>query len=298
MPTSEITPLATIVHPTDFTAAGASAFAHAVAIALAAKSRLCLLHVREEHEAPPGRSEFRHLRDVLVAWGKLDKDAPPASIESALGLRVSSVSVPAKNARTGILEYLDDHPCDLVVLATHPAKSRSRWFDPSVERGILRKTRVVSLFLRDGARGFVDPATGDSRLRKVLIPIDGRLDWLSPVRRLQGRIKFIAPEVNYQLLYVGDNPPDALAEQARSLGLKIMVRTGPVVETILDVARIQNFDLLAMPTAGRHGLLDALRGSTTASVLDDARWPLLTLPVIGATQADGQAEDELARAGT
>jgi len=146
------TPLATIVHPTDFSAAGASAFAHALGIALAAKSRLCLLHVRDEREAPHGRSEFRHVRDVLASWGKLDKDASPASIESMLGLRLSSVSVPAKNARTGILEYLDDHPCDLVVLATHSSKGRSRWFDVSVEQGVLRKTRVVSLFLGSSIR--------------------------------------------------------------------------------------------------------------------------------------------------
>jgi nucleotide-binding universal stress UspA family protein len=38
-------------------------------------------------------------------------------------------------------------------------------------------------------------------------------------------------------------------------------------------------DLIAMPTAGRHGLLDAMRGSTTARVLDDARWPLVAAPM-------------------
>jgi nucleotide-binding universal stress UspA family protein len=34
-----------------------------------------------------------------------------------------------------------------------------------------------------------------------------------------------------------------------------------------------------MPTAGRHGLLDAVRGSASAQVLEDARWPLLAVPV-------------------
>jgi nucleotide-binding universal stress UspA family protein len=298
MPTLAKSPLATIVHPTDFSASGAAAFAHAIAIALAAKSRLCLLHVREEDDAPPGRSEFRHVRDVLASWGLLDRDASPASIEAALGLRVSSVSVPAKNARTGILEYLDDHPCDLVVLATHESKSRTHWFDVSVERGVLRKTRVVTLFLRDGARGFVDPATGASRLKKVLVPIDGRIDWIPAVRRLESRIKLIAPGVAFQLLHVGEHAPEALAGQARSVGMPVMTRNGPVVETILDVAKTQNFDLLAMPTAGRHGLLDALRGSTTASVLDDARWPLLALPVPGAPSAEPEAEGELAQLAT
>jgi nucleotide-binding universal stress UspA family protein len=287
------TPLAKIVHPTDFTAAGASAFAHALSIALAAKSQLCLLHVHDENAAPPSKSEFKHVRDVLVGWNMLEKDAPPAAIERDLGLRVSSVSVPAKNARTGILDYLDDHPCDLVVLATHEAKGKTRWFDVSVEQGILRKVRVVSLFLRDGARGFVDLATGDLTLKKVLIPIDGRLDHLPAVRRLQDKIKLISPGVNIQLLYVGERAPDLL--EGSPLDMPIIVRKGPVVDTILEVARNLKVNLIAMPTAGRHGLLDALRGSTTARVLEDARWPLLTIPVIDATALDEQVGDEPAR---
>jgi len=113
MMTSAQTPLATIVHPTDFTASGASAFAHALKIALMMKSHLCLLHVRDESEAPSGKSGLRRVRDVLVSWKVLGEDAEPASIERELGLRVSSMSVPAKNARTGILDFLDSHPCDL-----------------------------------------------------------------------------------------------------------------------------------------------------------------------------------------
>lgn len=283
-----------IVHPTDFTAAGASAFAHAVAIALAAKSQLCLLHVREEDAPPPGKSEFKHVRDVLANWNMLEKDAPPVAIEKQLGLRVSSVSVPAKNARTGILDYLDDHPCDLVVLATHEAKGKNRWFDVSVERGILRKVRIVSLFLRDGAKGFVDLETGEVSLKKVLIPIDGRLDCIAAVARLKARLEVLAPGAKIQLLHVGESASDMLHEQARSLDLPIIIRTGPVADTIFEVARTLKVNLIAMPTAGRHGLLDALRGSTTARVLEDARWPLLSIPVIGATMPDEQISRELA----
>jgi nucleotide-binding universal stress UspA family protein len=279
-----VKPLSMIVHPTDFSAAGASAFAHSLSIALAAGAQLCLLHVREEHAPPPTRSEFKHVRDVLAGWSMLPKDASPIAIEKELGLRVSSVSVPAKNARTGILEYLDDHPCDLVVLATHPAKGKARWFDVSVEQGILRKTRVVSLFLRDGARGFVDLATGDLTLKKVLIPIDGKLDCMRAVRRLEAWIKLISPAVSIQLLYIGEEGPEL-----PGLHRPVMVRQGPVVDTILEVARSQKVNLIAMPTAGRHGLIGALRGSTTARVLDDARWPLVTIPVVVESELDAEA---------
>ena len=272
------TPLATIVHPTDLTAPSALAFAHALNIALTTKSQLCLLHVRNEGEPPPGKSEFRHVRDVLVGWNRLDKDAQPAAIETELGLRLSSVSVPARNPRTGILDYIDDHPCDLVVLATHEPKGLNHWFDIPVEQTVLRKARVTSLFLRDGARRFVDPHTGRLALRTVLVPVDDSLDCIAALRRIKAMVRLFASGASVQLLHVGERAPNLLDEDGKSLNLPIILRKGPVVDTILEVAENLHAELIAMPTAGRHGLLDALRGSTTARVLDDARWPLLAIP--------------------
>ena len=53
-------------------------------------------------------------------------------------------------------------------------------------------------------------------------------------------------------------------------------RIGDVVGTIAVAA--MRADLLAMPTAGRQGLGDILRGSTTERVLRDAPCPVLALP--------------------
>ena len=273
------TPLATIVHPTDFTAAGASAFAHALKIALTTKSQLCLLNVRGEGDAAPSRSGFRHVRDILVNWGMLGADAQSDSLERELGLRLSSISVPAKNARTGILDFLDSHPCDLVVLATHRHKRIAQWFDVSVQQGVLRKAQVASLFLREGAKGFVDVRTGDLSLKTVLVPIDDRPASIPAARRIEARVKLISPAAQLQLLHVGERTPDLNDAQGESLDLPIMVRDGPLVDTILAIAGELRADLIAMPTAGRHGLVGAVRGSTTARVLDDARWPLVAVPV-------------------
>ena len=33
-----------------------------------------------------------------------------------------------------------------------------------------------------------------------------------------------------------------------------------------------------MPTAGKRGLLAAFRNSVSARILDDARWPVLSVP--------------------
>jgi nucleotide-binding universal stress UspA family protein len=273
------TPLATIVHPTDFAPSGAAAFAHALKIALIAKSRLCLLNVRGESEAAPRRSGFRHVRDVLVNWKMLDADAQPDSFERELGLRVSSMSVPAGNARTGILDFLDGHPCDLVVLATHENKRMARWFDVSAQQGVLRKARTASLFLREAEKGFVDARTGALSLQTILVPIDDSPACMPAVRRIEARVKLISPWARLQLLHVGERAPELIDAQGERLGLPVIARQGPVVDTILKTAADLRADMIAMPTAGRHGLLDAVRGSTTARVLDDARWPLVAVPM-------------------
>ncbi len=118
---------------------------------------------------------------MLVRWNMLGKDAPYDHWEEELDLQVSSVSITARNARAGVLEFLDDRQCELVVLATHENRALTRWLDVSVHQGVLRKARMMSFFLRDGSRGFVDVGTGALALKKVLIPIDGAL----PMRSLR-----------------------------------------------------------------------------------------------------------------
>jgi nucleotide-binding universal stress UspA family protein len=165
------------------------------------------------------------------------------------------------------------------VLATHENRSLTRWLDVSVQQGVLRKARIMSLFLRDGSRGFVNVATGALALKKVLVPVDGALPSVVAIRRIQGILKLISCDAAVQLLHVGDSAPQLTDEKGRPLGLPIILRKGPVVDTILKVANDLKVDVIAMPTAGKHGLLDAVRGSTTASILDAASWPLLAVPV-------------------
>ena len=60
--------------------------------------------------------------------------------------------------------------------------------------------------------------------------------------------------------------------------LPVSVHTGDVISTILKIAAEQKVNLIAMPTAGHHGFLDALRGSTTERVVRHAPCPVLAVP--------------------
>ena len=82
-----------------------------------------------------------------------------------------------------------------------------------------------------------------------------------------------------KLLHVGKRAPELIDESGAPLNMPVMVRQGGVVETILATAGDAQCRRDRHADRGRHGLIDAVRGSTTARILEDGRWPLLAVPV-------------------
>jgi nucleotide-binding universal stress UspA family protein len=60
-------------------------------------------------------------------------------------------------------------------------------------------------------------------------------------------------------MHVGDSEPKIIGVSGQPLS-PIQVVQGPVEETILRIANDSHADMIAMPTVGRDGFLDALRG--------------------------------------
>ena len=71
----------------------------------------------------------------------------------------------------------------------------------------------------------------------------------------------------------------SLLEQFREEGIKVqtLIGDGPVVKTILDVAKSESADLLAMASHGRSGLSRTFYGSISAGVLQRIDRPLLLI---------------------
>ena len=57
------------------------------------------------------------------------------------------------------------------------------------------------------------------------------------------------------------------------------LRTGDVIQSIVDTVKDLEADLIVMSTDGRNGFLDGLRGSHSERVLRHGAAPLLTIPV-------------------
>ena len=72
---------------------------------------------------------------------------------------------------------------------------------------------------------------------------------------------------------------DSLQKQFREEGIKVktLIGYGPVVKAILDVAKKESADLLAMASHGRSGLPGTFYGSISAGVLQRIDRPMLLI---------------------
>ena len=268
-----------ILHPTDLSEVSGSAFAHALRISVATKSKLHLLHVSPQEA--PAAAAFPHARRVLAQWGLSEEDDTPWVIASKLGIEVDNTHIQRQEPVQGILSFLDQASCDLMVLATRGGDGFHHWLRGSVSEIASRHSSIPTLFITSGARGFVDQVTGDVSIRRVLVPIDFSPTPGKAIRAVHRIATLLAGGAHYvlHLLHVGRSAPAIrISARGRSPLPHVILRSGNVPKTIVDAAIEFDVDLIAMPTAGRNGILDALRGSTTERVIRHAPCPVFSVP--------------------
>jgi nucleotide-binding universal stress UspA family protein len=265
-----------IVHPTDFSDASATAFAHALRIAVCSQAALYLLHVEggkdddEWHAFPP-------VRETLEMWGLLESgNVPPAAVGEKLGVRIAKICIEDKNPVAAVVDFIRQHRADLVVLATAGRDGIAHLLQGSTAELISRQSETSTLFIPSHARGFVDQRTGEQRLRRILVPVDHEPDPAGALNELSRFVTMLGADLSsLHFLHVGREAP-ALYTSPANTRVPVDLRDGSPVDTILELA--QHADLIAMPTAGHHGILDAMRGSTTERIIRQAPCPVLAIP--------------------
>jgi nucleotide-binding universal stress UspA family protein len=140
----------------------------------------------------------------------------------------------------------------------------------------------MTLFVPASAtRELVGLADGNITLDNVLIPIDEAPDPLAAVEFARRAAETLGDGgVTITLLHVGaaTGVPRVQSDDGAGWTFKRVLRAGDPVDQILAVAAEVRADLIVMPTAGRTGAFEALRGSTTERVLRRAPCPLLAVP--------------------
>jgi nucleotide-binding universal stress UspA family protein len=261
-----------VFHPTELAPKSGSAFAHALAIALARKSRLTILH-------PRGKGRSPRVRNTLEQWGLLEADCPRAAVYGELSLRVKKVERTGRTPLAASARYLRQWPADLIVLGAR----RGHWMRRSGAERLARRAKTMTLFLPPEARGFVSTEAGSVTLRRVLVPMAKSPDPTATIRCAARTAAMAEGErVRITLLHVGDGSrmPRPVLPEADGVEWNIQLCLGSdVVGTILRVARERGADLIAMASAGPRGVLESLRGSLTERVVRRAPCPVLAVPL-------------------
>jgi nucleotide-binding universal stress UspA family protein len=278
--------IGSILHPSDFSAASEVAFAHALKAALIAKAQLTVMHVSPSVTAD--WTDFPGVRETLARWGLLPPDSPRSAVP-ALGIDVRKVIAHDHDPVKSVLAFLERHPADLIVLATHQHEGRSHWLRRSVAEPVARQAGQMTLFIPHGVDGFVSQQDGSVSLQNILIPI-------APIPRAQPAIeaavrlvhRLQCPAGTFTTLYVGalGRAPAVRCPTVPGWEWNGIVKSGDVIDAIVQTASDMAKNLIVMSTDGRNGFLDALRGSHSERVLRQTPCPLLAIPV-GAAVAPG-----------
>lgn len=267
-----------VLHPSDFSEASDVAFAHALKVALIARSALTVLHVSKS--ATADWTEFPGVRETLESWGLLPKGSPRSAVPE-LGIDVRKVLAQHDDPVKSVLHYLEGHAADLIVLATHRREGRASWLRKSVSEPIARKSGQMTLFVPEGVSGFVSLADGSVSLRSILVPV-AATPRAQPAVDAAARVvrRLEVPAGTFTLLHVGGPATMSAVTCPEVPGWEWKQRTrdGDVIDGILTTAAEANADLIAMSTDGRDGFLDALRGSHSERVLRRASCPVLAIP--------------------
>lgn len=278
IPTVDATGIYKIFHPTDLSPASDIAFAHALKLALAAHGELRIMHVDPDIPETDWAGLPR-VRDTLAKWGVLPPGSSKADV-GRLGLHIEKILAYHQEPTRSLEQHLERHPADLLVLATHQPDVLERLMSKAVAEPLARHTRIPTLFIPDGAHGFVSPDDGQVQLHNIVIPVSRTP---SPQAAIQAAIRLVqdlhSPLMTLTLLYVGSQEDMPVVDRIDLPGWtwRTTVRTGDIVDAITTDS--ETADLVIMATEGPHGLLDALLGSTTERVLRQVRCPLMTIPV-------------------
>jgi nucleotide-binding universal stress UspA family protein len=246
-------------------------------IALVMRSKLYLVHIAESDYF--GEEDgFPHVQHALEQWHLLEAKAAPAEVADKLGITVAKIGLVRQDPLRGLLHFLDQRPTDLLVLATHGRDGLARWLQGSIAEKLSRAAQLPTLFLPPTACGFVEQSNGDLHLSQVLVPVDHSPPPSQALRAIEAFTGLMnAQGATIELMHVGETAPP-IRRSADGALVPVTKRTGDLVSTILEAAEEQQADLIAMPTAGQHGFLDAVRGSTTERIIRHAPCPVLSVP--------------------
>jgi nucleotide-binding universal stress UspA family protein len=278
-----------IVCPTDFSAASARAYEHALVLATWYRASLTVLHVLPVPVVAPPALPL--VRSGMLIDGSM-RDAVQADLSSLVeparraGLHVAG-ELGDGNPATEAVRVAQEVHADLIVMGTHGRTGLQRWVLGSVAESVLRRAPCPVLTVPPRAGGRPDPVF----FKRILCATD-----FSPAS--EAAVSYataLAAEADGSLLlvHVLDRPGAgrldlegaALAQLRRAVPpdarewcqvRETVVRGGPAAE-VLRLAAEHEVGLIVTGVHGRSVLELMAFGSVTHQVVREAACPVLTV---------------------
>ncbi len=271
--------ISSVLHPTDLSESSLVAFHHALKAAMEAKAQLTLLHVSKDKDLK--WSDFPGVRQTLERWGALPPGSPKSAV-AQLGIEARKIVANDSEPVDAVINYLEEHPTDLIVLSTSQRDGRVPWLGKSIASPVTRKAGEMTLLIPGDVDGFVSAKDGSVNLKRILIPI-ARTPRPDPALKTAARFvkKFGAREGTFIVVHVGtsNTMPALKFPEIEGWTWQKELRSGEVIDGIVQAAKDFEADLIIMATDGRNGFLDGLRGSHSERILRYGVAPLLTIPI-------------------
>lgn len=288
-----------ILVPIDFSEFSSNALNYAIGLAQKFHSNLILLHAVVLFEDDVNEEERLEEYEEWVRKREKNINAHMKKNELRVnqkGISVDSVILRSISAADAILEYLNDHSCDLIIMGTHGRTGLKHIFLGSVAEKIVRLSPIPVLSVHRSVQDF--------RIENIIAPIDFSIysknaaDYaISIAENFKAQVNFIhviEKEIHPSFYASGvesifqidtglqdrviQNMQGFLEEQLNSdIKPRFMVKEGRAHREIVEYAKEEKADLIVISTHGLTGLEYLLLGSTTEKVVRWASCPVLTL---------------------
>ncbi len=289
----------TILVPIDFSEFSSNALNYAISLAEKFQSKLTLLHAVVLFEDDVNEEERLQEYEELVRRREKNIDAHmKTNLQKAhqKGIAVESIILRSVSAADAILEYLNEHSFDLIVMGTHGRTGLKHIFLGSVAEKVVRLAPVPVLSVHRSVQKF--------DLSKLVVPIDFSIysknaaeNAISLAKNFGAQVKFIhvvEKDIHPSFYAAGvesifqidtslqerviQNMKGFLEEQITSkIDSEFIVKEGRAHREIVEYAQQEKADLIVISTHGLTGLEYLLLGSTAEKVVRWASCPVLTI---------------------
>lgn len=270
-----------ILVPCDFSSPAKEAYKLAVSMAAKSNGEVLLLHVINVPVIyDPGLGGVPYadptLLDDLEAAGIKNFEALQAD-HGILSVR-SSYHITNGDILSSILEYSEEKSIDLIVMGTSGASGLAEIFIGSNTEKVVRHAKVPVLAVRQ--------APDITSIKNILLPSTLSLQhrgFMNQVKALQEffhaalHILFINTPSDFKNHTEANEALEAFVKHYQLTNYKTHLSSySSEAEGIIDYAREEQVDLVAMGTHARTGLAQLFNGSITESVVNRIQYPVWT----------------------